>query len=105
MLQISCSFDFLVAEAVVSLAAVLSAVVVLSAAAASFLAFFFDFFVVVSELVSVEVVPACAFARAGKMAVVSIRQKAIIHRVSFLLGAIHFVLARFRGIKPRFLTD
>jgi len=87
-------FDFLLflvvgVEAVVSLAVDLSEAAVLllvSAASASFFAFFLDFFaVVVSELVSVELVElACAFVNAGDTAMVSIRQKAIIHRVSLV---------------------
>ena len=88
------AFDFLlffvaVVAVVVPLAADLSAAAALSlaaAAAASFLALFLDFFVVVSELVSVELVElACALAKAGEMAAVSIRQKASIHRVILLL--------------------
>jgi len=75
-------FDFFVDAAVLSLAADLPAAAVLSsAAAASFLAFFLDFLVVVSALVPVEL--ACAFAKEGEMATVSIRQKASIHRANF----------------------
>jgi hypothetical protein len=84
--------DFFVVAAVVSLAAALSAAAAdLSAAAAAlsaaaafslaFLAFFLAFLAAaVSELVSLAL--ACAFAKAGEMATVSIRQEASIHRVS-----------------------
>jgi hypothetical protein len=94
------AFDFLlffvVVEAVVSPAADLSL-----AAAASFFAFFLDFLVVVSELVSVELVElACAFAKAGEMATVSIKQKASIHRVSLIWECFIFSSHDLRGMKP-----
>jgi hypothetical protein len=73
--------DLFVVVAVVSPGAALSAAAAFfSAAAFSFLAFFLDFWVVVSELVSVEL--ACAVAVAGEIATVSIRQKASIQRVN-----------------------
>lgn len=89
--------DFFVAVAVVSPAADLSVLADLSVAAdlsveaavwssAAFLAFFFDFLVVVLEVVvlwaSVEL--ACAFAKAGEITTVSIRQKQHIQRITLL---------------------
>lgn len=89
--------DFFVAVAVVSPAADLSVLADLSAAAdlsveavvwsaAAFLAFFLDFLVVVVEVVVLwaSVEPACAFAKAGEITTVSIRQKQHIQRITLL---------------------
>jgi hypothetical protein len=72
--------DFLVAVAVVSVADLSVEAVVWSAAA--FLAFFLDFLVVVLVVLWASVELACAFAKAGEITTVSIRQKQHIQRIT-----------------------